>query len=123
MNEETKPVEESVEKELTDEQIEQEAEKIAENAEKLRQMGLENEQGLREMALAINAAVTLRQQQTRAMFHQPTRAHSHKKRGVGVTRKNKEQTKKARLQAKKSRTINHKIANKKSRATGSKKRI
>lgn len=112
MNEETKPVEESVEKKLMEEQIEQEAEKIAQEAEQLRQM-----------ATSMHEAAVLRQQQTRAMFHQPTRAHSDKKRGVGVTRKVREQTKKARLQAKKSRAINHKIANKKSRPTGSKKRI
>jgi hypothetical protein len=109
MNEETKPVEESVEKELTEEEAETEAERIVNEMETLRVL---------EIALRAE-----RQRQTKAMFHQPTKAHSHKERGVGITRKNKEQTKKARLQAKKSRTINHKIANKKSRATGSKKRI
>ena len=40
---------------------------------------------------------------------------------IGVTRKNKSETKKAKKQAKKSRQINHKIANKKFRPTGSKK--
>lgn len=45
-----------------------------------------------------------------------------KLRGVGFTRKDKSETKKARRLAKAQRKINHKIANKKSRKTGSKNR-
>lgn len=45
-----------------------------------------------------------------------------KLRGVGFTRKNKDQSHKKIKQEKKSRKINKKIANKKSRPTGSKKR-
>lgn len=45
-----------------------------------------------------------------------------KSRGVGFTRKNKNQSHKKIKQEKKSRKINKKIANKKSRPTGSKKR-
>ena len=59
----------------------------------------------------------------RAIFHQPTPQHSNKKRGVGITRKSREQTKKAKKLAKLQRATNRKMANKKSRPTGSKRRV
>lgn len=59
---------------------------------------------------------------TARMFHQPTRPHSDKKRGVGITRKNQEETKAAKKKAKKQRKINHKMSNKKFRPTGSRSR-
>lgn len=45
-----------------------------------------------------------------------------KLRGIGFTRKSKEETKKARKLARTQRKINHKRANKKFRKTGSKNR-
>lgn len=59
---------------------------------------------------------------TRSMFHLATPSHSNKSRGVGITRKNKAETKKAVKLAKSQRAKNHKIANKKRKPTGSKKR-
>ncbi len=52
----------------------------------------------------------------------PTPAHSDKLRGVGITRKSKEESKKAKKLAKHQRAVNKKIANKKFRPSGSKKR-
>jgi hypothetical protein len=52
----------------------------------------------------------------------PTPAHGNKNRGVGITRKNKSETKKALKLASKQRKINHKMANKKHHKTGSNKR-
>lgn len=56
------------------------------------------------------------------IFHLPTKQHFHKLRGVGITRKNKEESKKAKKLAKFRRAKNQKIANKKFRPSGSKKR-
>lgn len=39
-------------------------------------------------------------------FHQPTQRHGNKNRGVGITRKNKEESKKRRKMAKESRKKN-----------------
>lgn len=50
-----------------------------------------------------------------------TDAHK-KKRGIGYTRKNKEESKKAKKSAKLQRRKNRKISNKKFRPSGSKKR-
>jgi hypothetical protein len=60
---------------------------------------------------------------SRQMFHMPTPQHKFGNHGIGFTRKNKDQSKKSLKAAKLSRKINHKISNKKSRPTGSKKRI
>ena len=71
----------------------------------------------------IDAEITAeRRRQTGLMFHQPTSRHSDKKRGVGITRKNKEESKTAKKLAKKQRKTNHKISSRKFRPTGSKKR-
>lgn len=56
------------------------------------------------------------------IFSRPTPTHGAKSRGVGITRKNKEEGKKTKKQGKKSRLINKKRANKKFRPTGSKSR-
>lgn len=56
------------------------------------------------------------------IFHQATRAHGVKLRGVGITRKDKTGTKSARKAASKQRAVNRKRASKKSRPTGSKQR-
>lgn len=63
-----------------------------------------------------------KQRLTRNMFHLGTPPHGNKNRGVGITRKSHEETKKAKKLAKSQRTTNHKIANKKHRKTGSNKR-
>ena len=47
-----------------------------------------------------------KQRMTRNMFHLATPQHNFGKRGIGYTRKNKEQSKKARKTAKLSRKIN-----------------
>lgn len=52
----------------------------------------------------------------------PTPAHSDKLRGVGITRKIKEESKNKKKNAKRQRIVNKKIANKKFRPSGSKKR-
>jgi hypothetical protein len=59
---------------------------------------------------------------TNSMFHMPTPRKSNKLRGVGITRKNKSETKEKKKSAKLQRATNRKMANKKSRPTGSKKR-
>jgi hypothetical protein len=51
-----------------------------------------------------------------------TPPHGNKNRGVGITRKSKEESKKAKKLAKSQRQTNRNRANKKFRATGSKKR-
>lgn len=51
-----------------------------------------------------------------------TPPHGNKSRGVGITRKNKEENKKAKKLAKFRRAKNQKISNKKFRPSGSKKR-
>lgn len=56
------------------------------------------------------------------MFHMATPQHGNKNRGVGITRKSKEKTKKAVKLAKKQRATNNARSNKKFRATGSKQR-
>lgn len=59
----------------------------------------------------------------RSIFHQATPEHNVSKlKGIGYTRKNKEESKKAKKSAKLQRKTNRKIANKKFRPTGSKKR-
>lgn len=59
----------------------------------------------------------------RRTFHLGTPEHNvSNKKGIGDTRKNKEESKKAKKVAKLSRKTNRKIANKKFRPTGSKKR-
>lgn len=63
-----------------------------------------------------------KQRITRNMFHLATPAHGIKSRGVGITRKSKEESKKAKKLAKLQRKTNHKIANKKHHKTGSNKR-
>ena len=52
----------------------------------------------------------------------PTPQHGNKSRGIGITRKSKEESKKAKKLAKLQRATNRKIANKKFRPSGSKKR-
>jgi hypothetical protein len=64
----------------------------------------------------------LRKKQTNSMFHTGTQAHSAKKRGVGITRKDKSSDKKADKRAKKQRAVNSARKNKMRRATGSKRR-
>lgn len=83
---------EVVEEETVEETVEQEAARIATEAEKLR---------LLEGTLA-----QMKRMETLKMFHRPTAQHSNKSRGVGITRKVKEQSKKARKQSKESRRIN-----------------
>jgi hypothetical protein len=51
-----------------------------------------------------------------------TPSHGNKSRGVGITRKNKEETKKAKKLASKQRSVNNSKKNKKFRASGSKQR-
>lgn len=52
----------------------------------------------------------------------PTPAHGNKLRGVGITRKNKEEQKNKKKNARRQRITNRKIADKKFRPSGSKKR-
>lgn len=68
------------------------------------------------------AGKELKRMITKGMFHTATPANGNKIRGVGVTRKDKEETKKARKLAKLQRAKNHKMSNKKRKPTGSKKR-
>lgn len=59
---------------------------------------------------------------TEKMFHMGTPQHGNKNRGVGITRKSKEETKKAKKLAKSRRAVNQARKNKKFRASGSKQR-
>lgn len=63
-----------------------------------------------------------KQKMTRNMFHLGTPQNHFVSRGVGITRKSKEQTKKAKKIAKSQRATNQARKNKKFRPTGSNKR-
>lgn len=58
------------------------------------------------IARADNTEKALKVALNQTIFHRATPAHGNKMRGVGITRKNKEQTKKARKLAKSMRRMN-----------------
>jgi len=84
-------------------------------------MGKMLEQKTAEKKIAEELSRQLRLQ-VRGIFSHATSQHSEKKRGVGITRKDKSSTKKAVKLAKKQRQVNVKRSFKKSRPTGSKQR-
>ena len=112
MNEDTKKIED-VRKELAEgfiesltpnEEIQAALDDVNEMKKKLEAARIAAEaEKLRLMELSLTA---MKQAETRTMFHRPTSQHGDKKRGVGITRKVKEQSKKARKQSKQSRRIN-----------------
>jgi hypothetical protein len=79
---------------------------VVEEPERMEDETLAAEITEEKLATLLQIQRKLAMQQVLSQFHSPTPRHFNKKRGVGITRKNKSDSKKARKLAKKQRARN-----------------